>query len=435
MSGFDPSDEHGHEFETEMRKSLQRHATEAPRVDLTAATLRRARRIRTRRRIASGAAVLAVAAVGIPVGATLLDDARTADVAGPDNTLGTPGTSGPSSQNATDTTPVTDIMLGGLPTGPEPSVPYIFKAALVQNGQPTDILGLPADVYDPKGSSMVIDAAAFSDGVAGFVLDTSNGTTTVATGSGSALPRSPRTSQPAIDHNGAVAFAIGAAAGTGGSGNGDAIVYADNLRGPTRYAYTDQLKVKQVMDVEKGVALFNALTRTGDQVVGRADFNQGSPAPVDLPWSDVASLSAADQANGLMAGRTTDMGQGERACSAMLSSNDASELWRSCTWRPTEFSPDGSRVFAVASDTEGFGPRAVAILDSRTGAVIREFTTPGTFGRATFEADNALTIITVDRGESAIVRCSESGECELATPPRTAAADSLAVPYQLAANP
>ncbi len=435
MSSFGPPPGSGREFETQMRESLQRHAAEAPRVDLTSATLRQARRIRLRRRIASGAAVVALAAVGIPVGATLLDNGNTSNVAGPDNTLGSPGTSGATSPDSTDTAPVTDIMLRGLPTGPAPTVPYIYKTALMLDGQSTDIPNLPADVYDPKGTSLVVDAAAFSDGVAGFVLDTRTGTTTVATGPGSALPGAPYASQPAIDHNGAVAFAIHGVDSTGGAGSGDSIVYADNLRGPTQYAFTDQLHVKQVMDVEQGVAIFNAVTAGGHQVVGRADFSQGSPAVVEQPWPTMVSVSAADQANGLMAGRTTDMGKGERACSAMLSTSDASELWRSCAWRPTEFSPDGSRVFAVASDTEGFGPRATAILDSRTGAVIREFTTPGTFGRATFEADNALTIITIDQAKSAIVRCTESGRCELATSPQPAVADSLIAPYQLAANP
>ncbi|MGA9345983.1 MAG: hypothetical protein WBV37_12845 [Nocardioidaceae bacterium] len=431
MSGFDPSDEPGQGFEAEMRQSLQRHAADAPRIDLTSATLRRARRIRLRRRIASGAAVLAVAAVGIPVGTALFDDARTSNVADPDRTI--PTTDG-TSETTGASTPLTDVMLKGLPSGPEPSVPYIFKAQFVQDGQSTDIPGLPATAYRPNPSSMLLDAATFPDGVAGFVLDTRTGTTTVATGLGSALPSSPRTSQPAIDHNGAVAFAVSDAQ-TGSAAGGDAIVYAENLRGPSRYAYPDQLQVKQVMDVEQGVALFNATTSSGQQVVGRADFNQGSPAPVEQPWPTVVSVSAADQADGLMAGRTTDMRKGERACSAMLSTSDASELWRSCTWRPTEFSPDGSRVFAISSDTEGFGPRAAAILDSRTGAIIREFTTPGTFGRATFEADNALVIVTVDRGNSAIVRCTESGRCELATSPQPALTDSLVSPYQLTANP
>ncbi len=426
MSDFDPSGETGQSFEAEMRQSLQRHAADAPRIDLTSATLRRARRIRLRRRIASGAAVVAVVAVGIPVGTALFDEARTSNVADPDHTVGTTDlTSDATSGTDGVNTPLTDVMLKGLPSGPEPSVPYIFRTQFVQDGQSTDIPGLPADVYGQHASSFVLDAASFSDGEAAFVLNTRNGTTTVASGLGSALPTSGRASQPAIDHNGAVAFAVG----------GNSIVYAENLRGPSRYAYPDQLSVKQVMDVEQGVALFNATTSSGQQVVGRADFNQGSPAPVEQPWPTVISLSAADQADGLMAGRTTDMGKGERSCSAMLSASDASELWRSCTWRPTEFSPDGSRVFAISSDTEGFGPRAAAILDSRTGAVIREFTTPGTFGRATFEADNALVIITIDRGSSAIVRCTEAGRCELATSPQSAAPDTLVAPYQLTANP
>jgi hypothetical protein len=419
----------GEDFDDRMRQLLRQHAEDAPRVDLTDGSLRQARRIRLRRRVAVGAAVLAVAAVAIPVGIGLVDPAHDPNLADRTNTDdGTTGATGTPSGP-----PTTVIALGDLAGGDAPAVPYIAAGELVRDGDSTPVPGAPDDVSDPSSTAVVVDAAAFDDGVAGFILNTHEGSLTVPSGGESQLPSSPGTTQPAIDKDGSVAYAVKGRDATGAAADDTStIVYATRLGDTPRFASTDQLVIDQVMDVEHGVALFNAVTPRGKQVVGSVDFGEGPPATLRTPYADVVSLSAADQGIGLMAGRTTTM---RRHCNAMLTTANASELWRSCRWRPTEFSPDGSRVFAVGLPLNGAPVQEAAVIDANTGSVIHTFTTAGRFGRATFEPDNALDIVTVEDGDSAIVRCRSEGGCELATAPQPARPGSLVAPYQLTANP
>ena len=436
MSDRHPSGGLGPSFDEQMRETLHRHASEAPRLDLAARSLAKARRIRRRRRVATGLAALAVAAVAVPVGTTVLSDpgSSSADVANraPDSPSST--SSAMASADDGQAAPVTVVSLRELHASRQPpTVPYIHDRTLVQGGSNRSIPEAPVDPYDPT-SAQVVDAAAFSDGVGAFVLDPGTGSLALRSTAKPALPRYTATTSPAIDIDGSVAFALSGVRSSFRPPEPSLLVYADTLDGTPRTSPAGSLAVRQVMDVDHGVVVFNATDADGNQVVGRADLADASGSSVEQPWPDVVSVSAVDQSGGLMVGRTATMGTGEHHCSAMLSTDDASELWRTCDWRPTEFSPDGSRVFAVAVDAEGVG-QATAILDAHSGKVIREFSTPGRFGRATFESSNALDVVAVDRGRAAIVRCTESGACALATKPEPARPGSLVVPYQLTANP
>lgn len=436
MSGRHPHDGLGPSFDEQMRETLQRHAGEAPRLDLAAGSLAKARRIRRRRRVATGLAALAVAAVAVPVGTTVLTGpgGSTADVAdrSPDAPDGTADPTTGRSDGAP--APLTVVSLRDLHGSRQaPSVPYIHGDTLVQGGTARTIPEAPADPYDPK-APQVVDAATFGDGVGAFLLDPDTGSLALRSTPRAALPRYTATTSPAIDHDGSVAFALSVVRSSLRPAEPSLLVYADTLDATPRTSPAGGLAVRQVMDVDHGVAVFDATDADGNQVVGRADLADASGSSVEQPWPDVVSVSAVDQSGGLMVARTATMGTGEHHCSAMLSTDDASELWRTCDWRPTEFSPDGSRVFAVAVDAEGVG-QATAILDAHSGKVIREFSTPGRFGRATFESSNALDVVVVDRGRAAIVRCTESGACALATEPEPARPGSLVVPYQLTANP
>lgn len=419
MTGFDERDE---EFDARMREALRDHAADAPQVDLTAASLTRARRIRLRRRASVGAVALAVAGIVVPVGFGLVDsdtDANLADRSDGDPTTSTGG--GPST-----------ITLADLGAGDAPAVPYLAAGELVRDGDRTPVPGAPDNPSDSSEPSVVVDAAAFDDGVAGFVINREQGSLTLRAGD-SPLPSSPRTTQPAVDSNGAIAYAVKGLSGHGAQASSTStLVYATRLAETPRYASTDQLVITQVMDVEKGVALVNAVSPSGRQLVGSADFAHTSPTAITTPYPDVVVLSAADQGMGLMAGRTTGM---SKHCTAMLSTDDASQLWKSCRWRPTEFSADGSSVFALGLPLDGSPVREVGVLDASSGVVMHTFVTDGRFGRATFEDDNALDIVTVQDGQSAIVRCGSDGDCELATDPEPAHSGTLAAPYQLTANP
>jgi hypothetical protein len=131
--------------------------------------------------------------------------------------------------------------------------------------------------------------------------------------------------------------------------------------------------------------------------------------------------------------------RGQKHCAVMVDGDTEDQLWSRCAWNPVEFSPDGTRVLAIDARTEGFGPNHVAVLDAQTGDVVAEYTTSGTFGRATFDGspDSIVTVL-VDGRHAALVRCPTDGTgCELATPTASVALgdpNSLTQPYQLTAN-
>lgn len=415
----------------QLRAMFERHADDAPRVDLTSGTIAQARRIRTRRRVASGAAVLVAAAVGIPVGnSVLLDDTHSSNVADKDS-ANTSLSELDDSQTASE--PV-DVSLSGLSRGDDPTVPYIADGQLMQTSSASSVPGAPTTAKAMRAAALV-DAAVFTDGTAGWLKDPRDGSVMFEPGTTAAtLPSADNVSQPAVDHDGSVAWAANGVDVDGSPADLTTIFYTDTLRGGPAFAYTE-LTVKQVTAVSDAVALFNATTVDGSQVVGRVDLASSSSAAVEQPWPQLASLTAASPAHGLMVGRTITMTGSQRPCLAMLSYDDASELWRTCDWVPQEFSVDGSRVYAIAANGDGFGPREVAVLDARSGQVVEQLTTAGAFGRATFEDTDTIDIVTVEDGRSAIVRCRVAGACELATEPRPAVPDSLVSPYQLAANP
>ncbi len=416
----------------QLRAVFERQAADAPRVDLTSRTLARARQIRTRRRVAGGAALLVAAVVGVPVGASVLlhqpPDTNVADKP-------SASTAQPELSNSRPIAKPIDVSLSGLPRGEGPSVPYISGNQLIQAGSASSVPGPSGDLSDATAPALV-DAAVFTDGTAGWLREPRDGSVTFDAGTASpTLPDADNVSQPAVDEDGSVAWAANGVDVDGEPADVATILYTDTLSGEPAYAYPDQLTVKQMTAVSGAVAVFNATTTDGTQVVGRVDLATSSPATVEQPWPELASLTAASPANGLMVGRTLDMAGRQRPCLAMLSYDDASQLWRTCAWVPQEFSRDGSRVYAIAADGDGFGPREVAVLDATSGQVIERLTTPGTFGRATFEDAETLDIVTVEDGSSAIVRCQVAGSCELATEPLPAEPDSLVSPYQLAANP
>lgn len=418
---FDDDDAVGRQ----MREVLSRHAQDAPRTDLTDATLTRARRIRARRRVAVGTAAVAVAAVLVPVGALVLDDSRNSELA--DRNRADNATTNPTGGVPEATTRIT---LSSLRPGDAPAVPYLVDGRLVRDGQSSEIAGVSGGSLEAK-APYVVDAVSLDDGIAGYVVDPAAEAVRLEPSGASILPSSDRTGQPAVDDDGSIAYAVKGVDVFGNPVDASTIVYASALSEKPGFAYTTDSTVVQVMDVTDGAVLFNAIDAKGHQFVGSADMDAPSPAPVLEPYPRVVSLSAADQSSGLMVGRTTAM---NKHCNAMLSTQDASELWTSCTWRPTEFSPDGSKVFAVRLPVTG-PIKDVAVLDAASGRVERVLSTDGRFGRATFEAEDRLDIVTVDDGLAAIVRCSTEGACELATGPEPARPGSLAVPYQITANP
>lgn len=108
-------------------------------------------------------------------------------------------------------------------------------------------------------------------------------------------------------------------------------------------------------------------------------------------------------------------------CSALTDVAFNAQRWRTCEYRLDRFSPGSSFVVGYPPNTGApYGVPRVAVLDTMTGELRREWTATSLRG-AIAEDDDHLLLLWHDRPEpqsrSAVVRCKVStGQCELATP-------------------
>lgn len=104
-------------------------------------------------------------------------------------------------------------------------------------------------------------------------------------------------------------------------------------------------------------------------------------------------------------------------CNAVLDTNAAEALWESCELTPVGFSPDGRYAVTQPSDTEGAGPLAYTVVSAETGRPVLELRAD-VLSRFTWEDDGQYLVVqaSVD-GEEALVRCGLDGTCELVAEP------------------
>lgn len=417
------------DFEAELRAALQLGADEAPRADLPQRALTQARRIRTGRRVRGAVAVAVVCAVAVPIGFGLVDThQRRAPVATQPRATTVGPTRAPKQPTATpvpNLPPTLDLSLGALPRGDDPAVPYLDGRTFHASDGSTTGLDLAGDPYT---ATIVGDAVVgwyfgrngANYGTAdGLRLD---GSRTVVPGAG-----------PVVDVDGAVAWA-----------ESDVDQYG-NPRGPVTLRFARSLddirsvplgdvSLSAMVAVRNGVAVLNAYQgRKG--VVLRVDANAAQPQ-VEQPWPSLASVSAVSPDGSRLAVATDNLvGPNDAPCSAVLEAADLTTLWESCDWSPQRFSPDGSQVLADPVGTEGAGPTGYAVLDTTSGAVLREFASPGLFGgEARFEDTGVVDLLLVDDRKAAFVRCTVTSDCELATDPK-AADDPATSPYRFVTAP
>jgi hypothetical protein len=128
---------------------------------------------------------------------------------------------------------------------------------------------------------------------------------------------------------------------------------------------------------------------------------------------------------------TSDVG----SCSAMLRSWKV--RWRTCDNQLGGISTDNRRVIGTPAYADGFGPTALDILSTRTGAVEARFTAnrrSATYFDEVWEDDSHVLVVTFQRGrggsgEWAVVRLGLDGSMEYAVAPR--AGTDAQFPFQL----
>lgn len=396
-------------FDHELKTTLERRAAEAPRADLAESALGQARRIRRQRRVVGGVAVATVLAVTAPVGTALLSDDGTPD----SNTATAPESEAPPEVEPLELT----VSIRDLTRGADPSVPYVDSGSWVTAAARTS-LEVPA-------GSPILDVAQFSEGVVVWGSNPDNGEIRMyPQGFEPPLDLDAAATGPVVDDTtGAVAFSLG----------GDTVHYGQSLGSDLRSTRLDGVRVDSILDARDEVVVFGG-TEAGREMVGRIDFST-SPATYQ-PMFDgetvrATAFSLAANLMGQLGQDTVPGDPNESVCAVLTDLDEATGGWDSCEWRPESFSPDGSRVFALDTRTEGFGPRRAAVLDSATGEVLLELEAEGTFGFApSWESDDVVDIVVVEE-RAAVVRCTVGVGCELATEPKPAGLDTLVDPYHL----
>ncbi|MEU0092727.1 hypothetical protein [Kribbella sp. NPDC006257] len=131
----------------------------------------------------------------------------------------------------------------------------------------------------------------------------------------------------------------------------------------------------------------------------------------------VTSPTALSGNGKLAASMTTINDNG--TCSMVTEVATGKSLWRTCANRIGGFTEDGATAYGGPAVGDGYADLSVSALDTKAGAVIREWGGGPSFRQTVAEDDQHLLILADDGHDTkaAIIRCTVTdGQCELATP-------------------
>jgi hypothetical protein len=386
-------------FDDELRHSLSTQADRVPRVpDLGRSAIRRAHGIRRRRRIASGVAVAALVAIAVPLGLKIGDV-----VSHGQDPIELP--TGPTR---------VELDLQTLAAGDQPIVPYLDRRTIVGDGFEIEVPGkTPITGIAPVDDGVYV---ATGDGGGGWPV-TRYSTDGEAEDLGSVL------NGPVASTDGRwVAYLTGETDEFGNSDGPATLVLVDDDTGQqssvTLPGPVDAYEVA-IHAVSDGTVFFTPSDRRTGRSMSLQSWSAGDTAPEPVAGNFDATAISPDGSVIASLTKVTDFG----SCSAVVDRTEGNALWRTCDYSVRGFTPDGAYVWAFPSDTEGYGPTAVAILDAATGDLVRHyepaarFQHPITFVNAVFEDDQHLLIQAEQDGGTALVRCEVvTGNCRTAEP-------------------
>lgn len=386
-----PTPPHGpDDLDTRLRESLHRGADTLPyTLDLSGPAIVRARGIRRRRLAVTGAALVALAVVTVPVGLRA-GDGLTGGAVAPAGTE----VDGPARLR---------IDLEQLPEGGRPQVPF------AQNG-----------VFELAGGAGTADFQALD-----FIGAEAYGEWVAVTAFDGNLLRLYR-----FDNSGQRAAEVlveSGAESTVASADHRWLAYVDAGEGGAAGSIT-------VVDTETGRTDTHGLTGRSAELLAVVDGrvywrSVGAGRSVTEMWSAIDGSSSYRHESvmvsddGRLAGVVTvrsDYGN----CHALLEVESGDRRWSTCDWTPESVSPDGRFVYATPAYADGYGPVEVAVLDAATGEVLRrlELTADpgqgGFFMDARWEGDQTLLLQAEALGQAALVRLDVvTGEVGSAMPP------------------
>lgn len=90
-------------------------------------------------------------------------------------------------------------------------------------------------------------------------------------------------------------------------------------------------------------------------------------------------------------------------------------LWRSCSWSPHAWSPDGTRVVATHTYFDDVGTDRWLTLQDRDAQQLGAIRGRLDWSAVWEDDDHFLTLALGDSGQAAVIRCTVTGECERAS--------------------
>lgn len=373
-----------------------------------------ARKIRRRRQIVTGAVAAVFASVALPTGIAVTNGLTNAD--------------GPVAPPHVATSPTHDspaprpdgtvrLRLDGLERGADAKLTHLVRSSLhLADGR---VLQLEKEYQEiaPHGDGWV---ALAPDDRGGFTRDL-------------------------LEANGAVTSSMPSAYGLAVSLDGSQVAYSEVQDGQQRLLDAAALDARTV-DARRGQELHPVgyagpgvlvyLTGGTDQRVFVLDeTSKTHEIPAGPP---LVGASATAEAEGLVAGMLQSM-PGGGSCWAVVSYRTGNQLFNTCDFKLGKFSHDAKHVIGTAADTDGAGPRGLAVLDAHDGGVVVDFEQPRNgqliLGDPVWEDDEHVLATVTDGLDSKVVRFGLDGSMEVAS--ETVQGDDyyLPSPIRFAAQP
>ncbi len=406
-------------FDEELERSLVVQASRVPSShDLGRSAITRAHGIRRRRRVVAGALAAVVVAIAVPVGLQIGGAATRGSGEIPPATPGQTTPSDPPERTITGRERV-DVDFGALSQGEAPLVPYVDGRTVVVGGSS----------YEVPAGGTVAAATAFDGGAHAYLSRNGSGELIRVTAAGvEALGTAAAgpIGSPDLRWN---AYATGRADKYGNVRTGITLAVFDSADGSTStlpLAGANNVRFVALID---GTVYFRPERPDGGPQP-LSSWAAGQPGPSVVPGSyDATALSPDGQVVADLT-KITDTG----SCSRVVDTATDTSLWQTCDYLIHGLTGQGEYSWAGPAYADGYSLGDLAILDGRTGEVIRRlpsFDSHVDFLDAVFEGADHLLLRAEQDGRTALVRCQVStGQCELATTPRTGTAETGS-PYLL----
>jgi hypothetical protein len=395
MSNFDAKDA--------LTRELHERATDVGGHPIDLAGVKgRARGIRRRRQIVTGAVAAVVAGVAIPAGLTL--------TSGPTGYVPQPADQPGATASPTATpTPRADgtfrLTTRDLPRGGAPGVSYVVGRKLVTSDGEVTLPESYRQIAPVLGGWQAVGSGANGDTVVVLTSDmkvestSPGGPSFVMSADGSRILFSERDyHEPGLT------------------------IVKDN---PTKVGYQDEAmswwapKNSEVEPVGY-LATGAGESRVVYQTMENTQVLMGTPDGESVPLKGFVNASDASAANGLVAGMTSY--EPGKVCFGVMEPevSTTTMVARTCDYRLEAFSPDGRFVLGGTPEADGaWGTPTLAVLDARTLEPIVEFTPDKNvmtgIPQAVWEDDDTILASVVEGNDMTMVRLELSGQLEAAS--------------------